>query len=63
MVKVDVEVLKNRIADAYDVVDVVDILGITVLDILDAFEDKLIARRGAFSDLENLDEGDDVELY
>lgn len=61
MVKIDVEVLKNRIADAYDALDVVDILDITVLDILDAFEDKLVAKRHEFSDLENIDEEEEAE--
>lgn len=52
MVKISLEDLKERIDLAYDVESVVDILGITTLDILDAFEDKLLAKRYEFSDLE-----------
>jgi len=59
MVKIDVEVLKNRVCDAYDVVDVVDILGLSTMDILDAFEDVLVQKREEFSDLENIEEEED----
>lgn len=52
MVKVDIEVLKNRIDDAYDIDSVVDILGLSTMDILDAFEDILVSKRAEFSYLE-----------
>lgn len=61
MVKIDVEVLKNRVADAYDSVDLLDILDISVYELLDAFEDKLVAKRSEFSDLENIDEEEEAE--
>lgn len=41
---IDIEVLKARIADAYDPEYVVDMLGITITELLDRFEDKLMEK-------------------
>lgn len=59
MSRAPLEVLKERIADAYDVEYVVDVLGITTEMILDAFEDLLMVRRHEFDVLEDPDEEED----
>lgn len=50
--KLHIDVLKERIADRYDIVDVVDILGLSVEDLLDAFEDLVDKRRALFDDVD-----------
>ena len=49
------EELKSRIIDRYDVEVVVDLLRLDVLDILEAFEDILVERAGEFPESEDLD--------
>lgn len=44
----NVEVLKARIADAYDIDTVVELLDLSVTDILNAFEDVLISKQDEF---------------
>ena len=55
MTKVNLDVLKARIADAYDYDYVLDILDINVEMILDAFEERLEERRHLFEELDGLD--------
>lgn len=55
MTKVALDVLKARIADAYDYDYIIDVLDISVEMILDAFEDRLEDRRHLFEELEEID--------
>lgn len=52
----NVEVVKNRIADAFDPDELVDILGLTSLDILDAFEDVLLEKIDLFPEQHDVEE-------
>ena len=54
--RVPIDVLKERIADRYDLEYVIDVLDIDLEMILDAFEDVLIAKRHEFDELENLED-------
>lgn len=54
----DVEVLKARIDDAYDIDTVVELLDLSTLDILNAFEDVLISKQHLF-DVEAPEEEDE----
>lgn len=55
MSKASLDVLKARIADAYDYDYIIDMLDISVEMILDAFEDLLEDRRHLFEELEEID--------
>lgn len=52
MAKINLDVLKNRIADMYDPDDLVDLLGISVADLLDAFEERVINNMEIWEDLD-----------
>lgn len=52
MAKINLDVLKNRIADMYDPDDLVDLLGISVADLLDAFEERVINNMELWEDLD-----------
>lgn len=52
----NVEVVKKRIADAFDPDELVDILGLTSLDILDAFEDVLLEKIDLFPEQHDVEE-------
>jgi hypothetical protein len=54
--RVAIDVLKERIADRYDIEYVIDVLDIDLEMILDAFEDVLLAKRHEFEELENADD-------
>lgn len=56
MGKIDLELLKERIAERYDPDYIVDVLDITSEELLEAFETKLIAKASEFSEVED---GDD----
>lgn len=58
MVKLNLEVLKERIADRYDPDYVVDLLGLDTIDILNAFEDVLLRKVAEFSEVEDADSDD-----
>lgn len=58
MSKVDLDVLKARIADAYDYDYIIDVLDISVEMILDAFEEELARKRHLFEELDSGDEDD-----
>lgn len=55
MGKIDIEVLKARIAERYDPDYIVDVLGITSEQILDAFEARLLEAADEFSEVEDGD--------
>lgn len=52
MGKANIEVFKERIADAYDPDVLIDMLGISSIEILDAFEDVLLERWGLFDEFD-----------
>lgn len=58
MVKLNLEVLKERIAERYDPDYVVDLLGLDTMDILNAFEDVLLRKVNDFSEVEDADSDD-----
>lgn len=58
MVKLNLEVLKERIAERYDPDYVVDLLGLDTMDILNAFEDVLLRKANDFSEVEDADSDD-----
>lgn len=55
MLRAPLEVLKDRIEDAYDLEYVCDVLGLDVRMILDAFEEILEVRRNEFLELEDVE--------
>lgn len=57
MGKIDLTLLKERIAERYDPDYIVDVLGITSEEILDAFEARLLEAADEFSEVEDGDEG------
>jgi hypothetical protein len=53
MSKVNLAVLKERIAERYDPDYVVDILGVSTAELLDAFEEKLLEKQEEFDEVED----------
>lgn len=49
--RIDIETLKERIADKYDPDVLVDLLQVSVHDLLEAFEDRLADNLDLFSEL------------
>jgi len=50
---ISLQKLKERVADRYDPEYIVDLLSITSEELVEAFEDRLLANRDEFSEVED----------